>query len=127
MEKSILATPNAAVPLGPYSQAVQAGNFVFISGQIALDRKTGQLVGDTIVQQTEKVLENLKSILTDIGLEPQHVVKAIIYLQSIDDCPVVNALYGKMFAVNPPARETVEVSHLPRNAKIEISAVAVCR
>jgi 2-iminobutanoate/2-iminopropanoate deaminase len=117
---------SAPAAIGPYSQAVKMGDLVFCSGQIALDPKTGQLVGGgDVAAQTRQVLANLAAVLEAAGSRMSQVVKTTIYLADMGDFAVVNQVYGESFAAAPPARATVEVSRLPRDARVEIDAIAV--
>ena len=125
MPKSVIYSSQAPEPIGPYSQAVEAGNMVFISGQIALDRSTGNLLTGSIEVETQKVMENLKEILTAAKLDFSKVVKCSIFLKDMNNFPKVNAVYGEYFKQDPPARETVEVSRLPKDVNVEISCIAV--
>jgi 2-iminobutanoate/2-iminopropanoate deaminase len=124
MEKKAILTDLAPKPIGPYSQAIQAGPFVFCSGQIALDPKTGTLLATDVEAQTVQVLENLKAVLTAAGCGTEHVVKTTIFLKSMNDFPKVNEIYGKYFTGVTPARSTIEVSRLPRDVVVEIEAIA---
>jgi 2-iminobutanoate/2-iminopropanoate deaminase len=124
--KKIYGTKEAPAAIGPYSQAVEAGGFVFCSGQIPLDPATGQLVEGDVAAQTERVMDNLRAVLAAARLGSEHVVRTTIYLVDLADFPRVNEVYGKWFPVNPPARATVQVAALPRGARVEIDAVA-CR
>ncbi len=123
--KEIINTKEAPQPIGPYNQAVAAGGFLFISGQIAIDVASGALVTDEIGAETQLVLQNLKAILTAAGLTFDHIVKTTIFLSDMDNFGLVNEIYGSYFNGNFPARETVEVSVLPKNVNVEISAIAV--
>lgn len=124
-EKVRIETAEAPKALGPYSQAVVAGEYVFISGQIAIDPKTGQLVGQTIEEQTKQVLKNIEAILAQRGLTFENVVKSEVFLKDLKDFSAMNQIYGEKFihAVKP-ARATVQVSMLPHNALIEIACIA---
>lgn len=124
MHKSITST-NAPSPIGPYSQATLAGNTLFVSGQIPLDPQSGNLVSGTIEEETEMVMQNLKNILIEAGAGFSHVVKCSIFVKDMADFTKINETYGKYFQGNPPARETVEVSGLPKNVRVEISCIAV--
>ncbi|MCU0357050.1 MAG: RidA family protein [Cyclobacteriaceae bacterium] len=125
MTKSVVYSDQAPEPIGPYSQAIQSGNILFVSGQIAINRATGQLVTGTIPEETEQVMKNLKAVLQAAGMDFSHVVKCSIFLNDMNNFPVVNEVYGKYFTANPPARETVEVSRLPKDVNVEISCIAV--
>jgi 2-iminobutanoate/2-iminopropanoate deaminase len=124
MEKKTLNTPNAPAPIGPYSQAVQAGNLLFISGQIPIDPAPGKVEAADIIGETHQVMHNLKAILSEGGIGFDHVVKTTILLSDMSLFSEVNEIYGKYFTGNFPARETYAVKGLPRNVNIEISMVA---
>ena len=122
--KSIIYSPHAPAPIGPYSQAVTVGNLVFVSGQIALDPASGNMyAGKDITEETKRVMENLKAIILESGCAMNNVVKCTIFLSDMELFSAVNAVYGSYFPEYPPARETVAASGLPRNAHVEISAV----
>lgn len=122
--KTEILTKNAPQPIGPYSQAILAGDFLFVSGQIAIDPVTGQFEDGDVKSQAKRVLENLNNILREASLSLSDVVKVTIYLKEIKDFPVVNEVY-EMYVSKPfPARATVEVSNLPKDALIEIDAIA---
>lgn len=125
MTKQVIATQGAPKAIGPYSQAVAAANFLFCSGQIALDPATGQVVGEDTAAQTERVLLNLKAVLEAAGFSLAHVVKTTVFLKSMEDFPAMNEVYGRFFPACPPARSTVEVSRLPKDVRVEIEAVAL--
>src|SRR4030043_1491095 len=125
MGKKVIQTERAPEAIGPYSQAIQAGNFLFLSGQIPLDPKTGELVKGDIRQQTRQVLENIKGVLESQGLGMEDVVKATIFLKDIGNFNQVNEVYATYFPSSPPSRSTVEVAKLPRDADIEIEAIAL--
>jgi 2-iminobutanoate/2-iminopropanoate deaminase len=125
MSRKIIFSPSAPEPIGPYSQAIQVGNWLFVSGQIAIQHPTGQLITSTIEEETQQVLFNLGEILKAAELEFRHVVKCTIFLKNMDNFPRVNEIYGKYFNDFPPARETVEVSRLPKDVNVEISCIAV--
>lgn len=119
-----IKTADAPAAIGPYSQAVQAGPFVFLSGQVPLDPKTGELVTGDIQKETNRVLDNLQAVLAAAGLTFDHVVRTTIYLTNLGDFQAVNETYGARFTKTPPARATVQVSALPKGARVEIDAVA---
>jgi 2-iminobutanoate/2-iminopropanoate deaminase len=123
--KDIVSAPNAPKAIGPYSQAVRAEGFVFVSGQIALDPDSGRLVEGDAVRQTGQALENLKAVLEAAGSSLHKVLKTTLYLKSMHDFDAVNEVYETYFHIAPPARATVEVSRLPRDARVEIDAVAL--
>jgi 2-iminobutanoate/2-iminopropanoate deaminase len=125
MSKTVIYSSKAPEPIGPYSQAIQAGNMLFISGQIAIDRASGKIISDTIEAETATVMTNLREILAAAGMDFSHVVKSTIFLKDMGNFPKVNEVYGKHFPENPPARETVEVSRLPKDVNVEISCIAV--
>ncbi|MCU0852683.1 MAG: RidA family protein [Thermoplasmata archaeon] len=120
-------TPEAPKPIGPYSQAVVSGGFVFCSGQLGLDPITGEMPGRTAAEQAERALMNLRAVLIRAGSDVSHVVKVTIFLKNIKDFDEVNRVYTKFFDDNKPARSAVEVSELPRGALVEIEAVAEVR
>ena len=126
MKQKILSN-NAPSPMGPYSQAVKSGNMIFISGQIAINPTTNTLVNDNIQKETEMVMENIKNILNECNCTFDNVVKCSIFLSNMDLFTSVNEIYGSYFNEPYPARETVEVSCLPKNVNIEISAIAICK
>ena len=124
-ELKIIFTDKAPKPIGPYSQAVMKDDFVFVSGQVAIDPVTNQLDTSTIENETKRVLENVKAVLEASGLRINNVIKSTIYLTDISKFKQVNEIYGTYFKENPPARETVQVAALPKGGHIEISVVAV--
>ncbi|GAO45291.1 RidA family protein [Flavihumibacter petaseus] len=124
MQKNIINTPQAPAPIGPYSQAVQAGPLLFISGQVAFEPATGNLMTSDIPTETRQVMENLKAILLEAGLDFNHVVKTTIFLSDMANFSAVNEVYGQYFTDAFPARETVAVKGLPRNVNVEISMIA---
>lgn len=124
MSKSIINTDKAPAPIGPYNQAVQCGDLLFISGQICLEPATGTLRNTDIAEEATQVMENLKAILNNAGLHFGHVVKTTIFLTSMDDFVKVNEVYGKYFTGHFPARETVAVAGLPKSVNVEISMIA---
>ena len=125
MKKKVIWTEKAPKAIGPYSQAIQAGNLLFISGQIPIDPATGELVRGEIEQQTARVLDNIKGILESQGLGTEDVVKVIIFLKDMGNFNQVNEVYATYFPSLPPARSTVEVARLPRDVEIEIEAIAL--
>ncbi|MEW6243111.1 MAG: RidA family protein [Bacillota bacterium] len=125
MKQEIL-TKKAPAPIGPYSQAVKAGGFLFLSGQIALDPVTGVIVSDNVQVQIRQVMENIKAVLEQAGLGFDSVVKTTIFLADMNDFTVVNQVYGEYFSSLPPARSTVQVAKLPKGARVEVEMVAVC-
>lgn len=122
--KKIVNTSNAPAPIGPYSQSVMAGNMLYVSGQIPLDASTGELVKGSIEEETHKVMENLKAILEEAGMSFANVVKCSIFVKDMGDFGKINQVYGEYFSEDPPARETVEVSGLPKGVNVEISCIA---
>jgi len=124
MEKKIIRTENAPAPIGPYNQAVQFGNLLFISGQIALDPKTGNLVQGDIKTETGQVMNNLEAILKEAGMDFTNIIKTSIFLMDMGQFAQVNEVYGSYFGENAPARETVQVSGLPKGVNVEISMIA---
>ncbi len=122
----VILTENAPQPIGPYSQAVRAGDYLFCSGQVALDPKSGQVVSQDVTEQTKKVMENMGAVLRAAGCTWEQVVKSTIFLKSMADFPKVNEVYGAYFKSNPPARSTVEVSRLPKDVQVEIEVIAYC-
>ncbi len=129
MERTTIRTTQAPGAIGPYSQAVvvPAGRMVFCSGQIPLDPATGELVKGDIAAQTRRALDNLGAVLTAAGASWADVVKTTIFLADLADFAAVNAIYGERFAASPPARSTVQAARLPRDARVEIEAIAVLR
>lgn len=123
--KQIIKTTNAPAPIGPYSQAVQAGNFLFVSGQVAINPENGELNIGNIEEETHQVMRNLKAVLLEAGLTFDHVVKSTIFLSDMGTFGQVNEVYGQYFTADFPARETVQVSVLPKNVNVEISVIAV--
>jgi len=121
--KEIIATDKAPKAIGPYSQAVSAGGFLFTAGQIALDPASGQLVEGDVARQTTRVMENLKAIVEAAGSTLDHAVKATVYLKDMGDFAAMNEVYGRYLASNPPARSTVEAARLPRDVRVEIDLI----
>lgn len=123
--KDIITTDGAPRAIGPYSQAVRAGNLVFASGQIPIDPATGQFVPGGIAEQTEQVLRNLTAVLEAGGAGMNQVIKTTVFLVDMDDFVAMNEVYGRFFPDDPPARATVQAARLPRDARVEIEAIAV--
>jgi 2-iminobutanoate/2-iminopropanoate deaminase len=124
--KQVISTPNAPEAIGPYSQAIKAGNMVFLAGQIAIDPKTKQLMKDSSIEdQTRLVLENLKAVLEADGLSMDSIVSTTVFMKDLNEFGKMNEVYGAYFKSAPPARATVEVARLPRDVKVEIAAIAV--
>ncbi|HTS76853.1 MAG TPA: RidA family protein [Bryobacteraceae bacterium] len=124
MDKKIISTAQAPKAIGPYSQAVIANGFAFLSGQIALDPATMQLIEGDIAAQTEQVLKNLKAVLEACGSSLAAVVKTTVFLKDMGEFSEMNAVYGKYFSENPPARATVEAARLPRDVRVQIECIA---
>lgn len=125
MPKEVIYSDSAPEPIGPYSQAIQSRNMLFVSGQIAIDRASGQIITSSIQEETIQVMKNLEMVLRAAGMDFSNVVKSSIFLKDMNNFPAVNEIYGKSFLSNPPARETVEVSRLPKDVNVEISCIAV--
>ncbi|MGZ3777562.1 MAG: RidA family protein, partial [Mucilaginibacter sp.] len=123
--KKIIKTNNAPAPIGPYNQAVEAGGFVFVSGQIPLDAVTGEIVTGDIKAETKKVMDNIGAILIEAGLNFSNIVKTSIFLTDMQSFGSVNEVYGSYFTDQFPARETIQVSALPKNVNVEISVIAL--
>jgi 2-iminobutanoate/2-iminopropanoate deaminase len=123
--REAIATEGAPQAIGPYSQAVRAGAFLFLSGQIPLDPGSGQLVGPDVVAQTHQVIRNLAAVLEAAGATLDDVVRTTIFVVNLEDFAAVNQVYGEYFSAPAPARATVQVARLPRDARIEIDAIAV--
>ena len=121
----VVSTQDAPQAIGPYSQAIKAGGLVFISGQIAIDPPSGNIIGGTVVEQTERVLENLGAILRAAGSDYGRVVKCTVFLKSMSDFGAMNEVYGRYFGDKPPARSTVEVARLPKDVLVEIDVIAL--
>ena len=125
MSKTIINTPKAPAPIGPYNQAVSTGDMLFISGQICIDPHTGELRNKDIREETEQVMKNLKAILVEAGMDFSKVVKTTIFITDMHQFAAINEVYGKYFESDFPARETVQVSALPKFVNVEISMIAV--
>jgi 2-iminobutanoate/2-iminopropanoate deaminase len=125
MSKTVIYSATAPEPIGPYSQAILAGSMLFISGQIAIQKSSGKIISGNITEETNQVMINLGEILKAANMDFSHVVKSTIFLKDMNNFPHVNEAYGKNFPSHPPARETVEVSRLPKEANVEISCIAI--
>ncbi len=125
MAKEVIYSSNAPEPIGPYSQAIKAGNMLFISGQVAINKPSGDLVIGNIIDESHQVMKNLSEVLKAGGMDFSNVVKSTIFLKDMNSFPKVNEVYGSYFKDQPPARETVEVSRLPKDVNVEISFIAV--
>jgi 2-iminobutanoate/2-iminopropanoate deaminase len=123
--KDIVLTDRGPKPIGPYSQAIKANGFLFASGQVALDPRTNEFVAGDIRQQTERVMANIKGVVEASGSNLSHVVKTTVFLKDMNDFAAMNEVYGKFFVVAPPARSTVEVARLPKDALVEIEFIAL--
>jgi len=122
--KKAIISPAAPAPIGPYSQAIESNGTLYISGQIAIDQATGSLLTENIEGETHQVMKNLKAILEQAGLTLNNIVKCSIFIKDMDQFAEINTVYATYFADTPPARETVEVSRLPKDVNVEISAIA---
>jgi 2-iminobutanoate/2-iminopropanoate deaminase len=122
--KKIVSTDKAPGAIGPYSQAVQAGDFLFASGQIAIDPRTGRMTAGSVEDEAKRALENVKGVLEGAGFTMQQVVKTTVFAVSMDDFAAVNGVYSQYFGENPPARSFVAVQALPKGARVEVEAVA---
>ena len=122
--RDVILTDRGPKPIGPYSQAIRTNGFLYVSGQVALDPKTGEMVAADIRQQTERVLENVKGILEAAGSNLHHVVKTTVFLKDMNDFAAMNEVYAKHFTSAAPARSTVQVSRLPKDALVEIEVIA---
>ena len=126
MSKRVIQTELAPAAIGPYSQAIRIGDFLYTSGQIALDPKSGKFLSGEIKEETEQTLRNISAILQADGLELENVIKTTVYLSDLNDFVQMNQIYEKYFSKNKPARACVQVAALPKGAKIEIDAIASC-
>jgi 2-iminobutanoate/2-iminopropanoate deaminase len=122
--KDIVLTDKGPKPIGPYSQAVKSNGFLFASGQVALDPRSNEFIGGDIRQQTERAMENLKAVVEAAGSNLHHVVKCTVFLKDMNDFAAMNEAYGKYFPTAPPARSTVQVARLPKDALVEIELIA---
>jgi len=125
MAKEVVYSPNAPEPIGPYSQAIKVGNMLFISGQVAIQKPSGNVITGNIVDESHQVMKNLSEVLKAGGMDFSNVVKSTIFLKDMNSFPKVNEVYGSYFKDQPPAREAVEVSRLPKDVNVEISCIAV--
>ncbi len=125
MEKTIIQTKEAPAPIGPYNQAILAGETLYASGQIALDAHSGEMINENITEETHQVMKNLEAILSAAQMGFSDVVKCSIFVKNMGDFATINEAYGQYFMSNPPARETVEVSRLPKDVNVEISCIAI--
>ena len=123
--REVIATKDAPQAIGPYSQAIKAGGFVFLSGQVALDPATGQVMAGDVAAQTERVLKNLSAVLAAAGSSLEKAVKTTVFLKNMADFAAMNEVYGKFWKTAPPARATVEVARLPKDALVEIDVIAL--
>lgn len=122
--KKVIYTDNAPAPIGPYNQAILAGDTLYVSGQIAIDPKSGHMIVSSIQEETKQVLENLKAVIEAGGMSMSNIVKCSIFIADMNQFQEINEVYAGYFSHDPPARETVEVACLPKNVSIEISAIA---
>jgi len=123
--REVVATENAPKPIGPYSQAIKANGFIFLSGQTPLDPATQQLVTGGVAEQTERTLKNLEAVLKAAGSSLDKVVRCGVFLKDMNDFAAMNEMYGKFFKSNPPARSTVQAARLPKDCLVEIDAIAM--
>ncbi|MDK2902012.1 MAG: 2-iminobutanoate/2-iminopropanoate deaminase [Thermosediminibacterales bacterium] len=126
MKKQAISTKKAPAAVGPYSQAIKAGGFLFVSGQIPINPETGELVTGDIKAQTHQVLKNVKAILEEAGLTMDDVVKATVFISDMDQFAAVNEVYAKYFGDVPPARACVEVARIPKDVGVEVEVIAIC-
>ncbi|QSQ08754.1 2-iminobutanoate/2-iminopropanoate deaminase [Koleobacter methoxysyntrophicus] len=126
MKKQAISTKKAPAAVGPYSQAIKAGGFLFVSGQIPINPETGELVTGDIKVQTHQVLKNVKAILEEAGLTMDDVVKATVFISDMDQFAAVNEVYAKYFGDVPPARACVEVARIPKDVGVEVEVIAIC-
>ena len=123
--KEPVLTDHGPKPIGPYSQAIRANGFLYVSGQVGLDPQTGALTGTTIQEQTERTLQNVKGIVEAAGVKLTHVVKTTVFLKDMNDFAAMNEVYARYFTSAPPARSTVQVARLPKDALVEMEVIAV--
>lgn len=124
-DRRVISTPGAPAAIGPYSQAIMAGNTLYLAGQIAIDPATNQVKSGTIEEETKLVLDNLKAVLQAAGMSMANIVSTTVFMADLNEFPRMNAVYATYFPENPPARATVQVARLPRDVKVEIAAIAV--
>jgi 2-iminobutanoate/2-iminopropanoate deaminase len=125
--RSAISTPDAPKAIGPYSQGIKANGFIFVSGQVAIDPTTQQVITGDVAVQTERVIKNLSGILKAAGTGLDQVVRSTVFLKSMNDFAAMNEVYGKFFTSSPPARSTVEVSRLPKDVLVEIDVIALAK
>ena len=125
MDRTVISTPNAPQAIGPYVQAIRAGGLVFVSGQLAVEPATGQLIDGDIGAMTRRIFANLNAVLEAAGSSLVKVVKVTVFLADMDDFQAMNSVYAEFFPASPPARSTVQVARLPREARIEVEALAL--
>ncbi len=123
--RDVISTKEAPQAIGPYSQAIRANGFVFVSGQVAIDPSTQQVIGRDVAAQTDRVLKNLSAILNTAGSDLEKVVRSTVFLKNMGDFAAMNEVYGRYFNAQPPARSTVEVSRLPKDVLVEIDVIAL--
>jgi 2-iminobutanoate/2-iminopropanoate deaminase len=123
--RSVISTPDAPKAIGPYSQAIRANGFVFVSGQVAFDPATQQIINGDVAVQTERVLKNISAILKAAGSSLEKVVRSTVFLKNMNDFAAMNEVYGKFFSSQPPSRSTVEVARLPKDVLVEIDVIAL--
>lgn len=124
MEKKVIRTDNAPAPIGPYNQAIQYGDMLFVSGQIAIDPATGDLIQGDIQEETHMVMKNLQAVLNEAGMDFSNIIKSSIFIMNMGQFAQINEAYAQYFDADPPARETVQVAGLPKGVNVEISVVA---
>lgn len=125
MQRATVSTTAAPAAIGPYSQAVRVGNLLFVSGQLPLDPATGQFVGDDIAAMTRQIFANVQAVLSAAGTSLDKIVKTTVFLADLEDFQAMNTAYAEFFSADPPARSTVQVARLPRDARIEIEVIAI--
>ncbi len=125
MSKKIIVSNQAPAPIGPYSQAVKAGNTLYVSGQIPFDQVTGEMINENITEETHQVMKNIEAILSEAGMSFKNIVKCSIFIKDMNQFSTINEAYGQYFKSEPPARETVEVARLPKDVNVEISCIAI--